>query len=711
MNTKFKLPPTLDLNREYTDEELLEFIPKESYKPNSKLSVFSDWYVVDGIPVVPESKIEKLQTFFKKYFKSFEECDIIVDDGKSTGLMFIKSSLDLLEFDDKLMDKKHTLTIMKLIDFFDENVEIVKDCTPSQSVQNDLVIYAGGKAIEADLKEMTQIEFQQKNTKLYKQQYTYVKDEWIYIGNKQYKHPHAKDYFISPNQQFAVSWSTVPINSVDDRMPYEYDGKHILVWNLNGFCVFGLEMTELSMVQDVLKFTDDDAYVVFNDNNQLLIHDLTTNTSKSFPVNANKFQIQPNLYGKDHKLAYFTKGQQSTPSRVCLIDFNNLVLRSKNLFNVTECELYFDPRGVYLLATLIKINKSRKVIGTALELFKLKDKGFPVESMEFVQERVTHVAWDPKSSKLVLVAVNEQKLQQQRIITSNARREEITAEEVATNGVPNNQTIKFMQVHGKQCLQELLVLSDTSYNYASYSPAGRIVVLCGVRSLIKGNMLFFDTGASDGVPLTRELIIQNNTVKPKKMVGDDAQGTFVTLSVQRERVVEIAASVHYRISKLTWDPTGRYLCTLSVVGTDSGYKIFDLTGTERAKHTVKHVEDVMWTIQEPLVLDAVKSKKIKQSLTNYISRFEAEDDSAQRETSKAEMDKIENGWIEWQAFREKAKKWRIETKEIRYNTSKQEFGKVGEMSLKDYYSDTEDLISDLKPDDDKYGYLETVEVV
>eukprot|EP00834_Sanchytrium_tribonematis_P006454 NODE_476_length_6991_cov_0.522635.p2 type:complete len:714 gc:universal NODE_476_length_6991_cov_0.522635:1449-3590(+) len=713
MNHKFHLPAGIDLQKEYTDEELMKFIEIEEYKPQSQLTCLEDWFVVDGIPIVPSSKIDKLKSFFGKYFKVSTHCDIIEEDGKTTGLMFVKSAKDISEFDGKMMDKKHTLSIVKLLDVLDEDQEIVKESKPVENITEELIVFQGGKAVEANKKELTDKEHNFKNLKLYKQKFGYIDEDWIVINDKKYKHPNAKDYFFSPKENFMISWSTTKIDAVRDQMPFECNNKSILIWNLEGYFICGLEMKDFDVASNKLKFTDDDAFFAYNDDGKLQIFNLKTLESKFISVNANKFDLQPIPYGStDYKLVYYTLGQQNMPARVCLIDFDNQVLASRNLFNVHSCDLYFDPRGIYLLATITKINKSKKVTGTSVELFKLKDKGIPVESTDFAQQRVTHVAWDPKSPKVVMVTVVEQKVQQQAVITRKARSEDVSPDEVAANGVPNNMTVRFLEVSkGKAAFEELLTLEDTSLNYAIYSPAGRVVCLAGTKSLSKGNLVFYDTGASDGVPLTKELFIQNNKVRNKKEVADGAHGTSVSLTIRRDRIVKISEDEHYKVSKLSWDPTGRYLCTLCLVGSDAGYRLYDLKGSMVLKNTVKFIENFVWKQPVPILLDNNRVKRVKQSLNNYIARFEAEDEAAKRETSKAELEKIESGWAEWVAFRERAKKWRDETKSKRLHFANSVFSNPKSIKFEDYYSDSEDFVYDLKPNEDKFGYLETIEIV
>lgn len=97
--------------------------------------VFS--YHVSGIPIIPEFKVEKLKVYFYSYFlyKEYSEfkesflpgnwsmfkfaefisdklkIDMMIQNGYTTGIMFLQTESDLLEFDNKQMDKSHFLRI------------------------------------------------------------------------------------------------------------------------------------------------------------------------------------------------------------------------------------------------------------------------------------------------------------------------------------------------------------------------------------------------------------------------------------------------------------------------------------------------------------------------------------------------------------------------------------------------------------------------
>ena len=696
MNHKFNLPSTLDTSKEYTDEELMQFIPQDKFKAPSKSIAYANWYVIDGIPKVPEDKAPKLKQFFNKFFKQLSECDIKVENGKTTGLMFVKSTLDLLTFNNTMMDKKHTLSVLKFIDFFQNDFDIVKPSTHI-TIASDLLVFAGGKAIEASATQLSSLSTAKslKTVKSFKNSYTWIENDFVHVGNHQYKHPNCKDYFLSPLDSILVTWSTTPIQSAKDHMPYEYDGKHILVWHTTGICLFGLEVIEMKPLKEMVKLSDNDAILVHLTNEELVVYNLldpkfTCTSIKSSDIES--FQMQPN----STNLCYFQKATANAPARVCLVNEQLVLIKSKNLFNVTTCLLSFCPRGIYCLASLTRLLKSKKVSGTSLELFHLKDKNVPVTSMTLNKERVVHISWDFKSNTVVLISVDEDKLQQQTLITKNARREEISAEQQSLDGVPNQMKIRFCTTSTKdnQCLSVLHTLENTSMNYCSFTPSGRICVVAGTRALSKGHVHFYDTGASDGATINKTITVGEKECQ---------------LTLKRQKVVLVNSDEHYKVSQLEWDYTGRYLCTVGVSGSDAGYKIWDLMGTLKNSQVVKLMESILWIKSKPLVLDAKKVKKIKQTLNTYAKRFEAEDSSQLQQLNQAETALMKKTWEDWIAFRQRVKKWRQETKDKRFDLFKK-MNQTLNVSLEDYYSDTEDMITDLQPEDDKFGYTEAIEV-
>lgn len=102
-------------------------------------------YRISGIPIVKEDKVEKLKTFFyiyfykccfndnlikimtsdkskidmlkrtriipEEYFSDKLKIDMLMENGITTGIMFVETEKDLSEFNNEHMDKSHVLKI------------------------------------------------------------------------------------------------------------------------------------------------------------------------------------------------------------------------------------------------------------------------------------------------------------------------------------------------------------------------------------------------------------------------------------------------------------------------------------------------------------------------------------------------------------------------------------------------------------------------
>ena len=102
------------------------------------------YYRLSGIPIVKEDKVEKLKTFFyiyfykcwfksligpmtedkskidmlkrtriipEEYFSDKLKIDMLMENGITTGIMFVETEKDLSEFNSEHMDKSHVLKI------------------------------------------------------------------------------------------------------------------------------------------------------------------------------------------------------------------------------------------------------------------------------------------------------------------------------------------------------------------------------------------------------------------------------------------------------------------------------------------------------------------------------------------------------------------------------------------------------------------------
>lgn len=94
-------------------------------------------------------------------------------------------------------------------------------------------------------------------------------------------------------------------------------------------------------------------------------------------------------------LAFWVPEVANYPAYASIVSIpSREVIRSNNLFNVSECKLHSHPQGNYLCVEVDRHTKTKKSNFCNFEIFRLREKHFPVEVFE-LKEPVTAFAWEP----------------------------------------------------------------------------------------------------------------------------------------------------------------------------------------------------------------------------------------------------------------------------------------------------------------------------
>merc|ERR1719271_1755117 len=79
-------------------------------------------------------------------------------------------------------------------------------------------------------------------------------------------------------------------------------------------------------------------------------------------------------------------------------------LRQKNLFNVADLRMTWHDQGHFLCVKVDKHSTSKKTLNSVFELFRLRDKGVPIEVTEFSKDTsVIAFAWEPKGIRFAVI--------------------------------------------------------------------------------------------------------------------------------------------------------------------------------------------------------------------------------------------------------------------------------------------------------------------
>ena len=351
----------------------------------------------------------------------------------------------------------------------------------------------------------------------------------------------------------------------------------------------------------IFKWSFDDKYVakaVVGAEGMIQVYELPSMgllDKKSIKVeDLQEFSWSPN----QHFLSYWTTEKGNIPARVTIINIPQRdIIRTKNLFGVLNCDLYWQSKGEYLLVKVEKI-KSKKQSMTYFELFRMKEKDIPVDVVELGTDvlEVTDISWEPNGSRFVVLAhQGPQKvgsLFYQVLDTSKS-------------SSANPTSIKLLKS-----------VESKGVNTISWSPKGRFVVLAGLRAS-QGSLYFWDT----------------------------------------EELIMTANEEHYSCSEIAWDPTGRYVVS-SVsswyVQTDSGFNMWTMTGSLLARQVIAGFKQLVWRPRPPTLLSNEQISTIKKNLKEYSKDFDREDALESSKASLEVVEKRKSQWKEWQLL---IKKW------------------------------------------------------
>ena len=456
-----------------------------------------------------------------------------------------------------------------------------------------------------------------------------------------FPHPNVKLVDFSPQENYFVTWSNEPIvlpqpgASVSCPFTEDDEGNSLAVWNIStGQLLRTFPTTPGKMPWPHLKWSGDERFIGrLVPGQQISIYsvpDMNLVDKKSIKIagvvdfewcpwgekdfdsvnNSNNNKGGP----KENMLAYWTPEVENQPARVTLMSFpSRTVLRSKNLFNVSHAKLNWQNNGDFLCVQVHRHTKTKKSMFCNLEIFRTREKDFPVEVVE-LKDLVTFFAWEPKGERFIIVTQPD---------TSNS-----TIGTAA--GVAPKTSVGFYQLdRTKGDFKQLKQLDNKQINTIFWSPRGRYVILSTIGASNKFDIEFWDV---------------DHAIDEKKDDKDIGAG-----------IQQIATAEHYGVTDIEWDPSGRYVAAYASVWRhqmENGYTIWDMKGQELQKVTVEKFKQFLWRPRPRTLLPKDEQKKIRKNLREY-SRIFDEEDAAQESSVSAELlahrKRLVSAYNEWRS--------------------------------------------------------------
>jgi translation initiation factor 3 subunit B len=255
-------------------------------------------------------------------------------------------------------------------------------------------------------------------------------------------------------------------------------------------------------------------------------------------------------------------------------------------------------------------------MATNLEIFRIKEKGVPVEVVDSLKDTVINFAWEPKGDRFVLITSGE--------VVAGAATAPKTAvsffapEKVKGPGIGNFRLVR--------------TIERKTSNGIYWSPKGRFVVVATVHSQSSFDLDFWDVDFE----------------------GEKAEAEKdLNANVMLLKTVE-----HYGVTDIDWDPTGRYVVSSASVWTHSmenGWNIHTFSGETLAEHPTEKFKQFLWRPRPPTLLSKEEQKQVRKNLREYSKEFDEEDKYAVDIANTAVVERrkrVLNEWLAW-ARREK----------------------------------------------------------
>lgn len=369
---------------------------------------------------------------------------------------------------------------------------------------------------------------------------------------KRFAHPGVNLVDYSPNEAYLVTWSHRALE-VDENNPFlsiEEDGKNYIIWDvatgkpLRSFAT--LDMPGPSMDEagqpikkklqwPAFKWSCDAKYVArMTPGQSISVYELPrmnllekTSVKIEGVVDFEWAPAQPQRYDNkkyEQLLCFWTPELGSNPAKVALMSIpSKEIVRTRNLFNVTDAKLHWQSDAAYVCVKVDRHSKSKKSLATNLEIFRVKEKGVPVEVIDSIKDTVINFAWEPKGDRFVLITAGE--APQGAAVPPKTAVSFFCPEKSKTN-VPGN-------------FRHIKTVDKKNNNAIHWSPNGRFVLVATVLNQQSFDLDFYDfdfEGEKDEAykDVTANLQVMNT--------GD-----------------------HYGITDIEWDPSGRFVATSASV--------------------------------------------------------------------------------------------------------------------------------------------------
>ncbi|ERS95666.1 translation initiation factor 3 subunit B [Sporothrix schenckii 1099-18] len=479
--------------------------------------------------------------------------------------------------------------------------------------------------------------------------------KWDRVGR--FPHPFVNLVAFSPQENYLVTWSNRPISISEEGHPalsIDDDGKNYVIWDiatakpLRSFANIDIPIGPGAEGPDgvkaprkqpwpAFKWSSDDKYVArLTQGQSISVYELPrmnlldkTTIKIEGVMDFDWAPARPQRDGVktyEQLFCYWTPEIGSNPAKVGLMSIpSKEIVRTLNLFSVSDAKLHWQSEGAYLCVKVDRHSKSKKSQATTLEIFRVKEKGVPVEVLDTIKDTVINFAWEPKGDRFVIIT---------------------TTEPVGPTAVPPKTSVSFYcpeKAKGNAVgnFKLLRTLEKKNSNAIYWSPKGRFVVVATVHNQQSSELEFFDVDYEGEKPEAEK---------------------DMTANLQLMNTAD-----HYGVTDVEWDPSGRYVATWASAwkhSMENGYHMYNFKGELLREEPIDKFKQLQWRPRPPTLLSKEEQKAIRKNLREYSRVFDQEDAERIAGADQEVVDRRRELLAEWYSFRESMEEELAEEREL-----------------------------------------------
>jgi translation initiation factor 3 subunit B len=366
-------------------------------------------------------------------------------------------------------------------------------------------------------------------------------------------------------------------------------------------------------------------------------------------------------------LCFWTPEMGSNPAKVTLMSLpTKEIVRTRNLFNVTDAKLHWQSDAKFICVKVDRHSKSKKSLATNLEIFRIKEKGVPIEVVDSLKDTVINFAWEPKGDRFVIITAGEA----------------VAGSNVLPKTAVSFFTPEKVKGAGTGAFKHARTFDKKNSNGIYWSPKGRFVVVATVSVQQHSDIDFYD--------------LDYEGEKPESEAHLNAN------------IMLMNSEDHYGMTDVEWDPTGRFVTTSASVWThqmENGYKIWTFYGQLLTDAPTEKFKQLLWRPRPPTMLSKEEQRTIRRNLREYSKEFDELDKELEEGANQAVIDARRRLYAEWYSWVEQEKELLREEREelglpdpdaelqLQRTKSLEEADKVVEEVVEEVIEETEEIVS------------------